>query len=124
MKKNLQLLISFVLSFAIIALTCVGLQETWVRLQAPDFRHQEVNRTVFLEPEAASLTPSFIDGPVASNVGELCVFKLSDPEIRADWVVIRQIDKETPTPFYIDTSGSALAFSSSIAAKYTIVASV
>ncbi len=69
-------------------------------------------------------TGSFISGPLAAEVGELCVFRLNDEKIRADWTVVRQIDKESPTTFYIDTAGSALTFSSNIAAKYTIVAAV
>jgi hypothetical protein len=52
------------------------------------------------------------------------VFQLSDLTIRADWTVVRQTDQELQAVFYIDTSGAALTFSSSLPAKYTIVAAI
>ena len=121
MKKIIQILITFVLCLAIVKLSCVGLRDSLNEYFVP-----ETSYVYAMEPESPvspNETLEFITGPVASDVGELCVFKLNS-ETRADWVVVRQIDKDSPPQFYIDTSGSALAFSSSIAAKYTIVASV
>lgn len=66
----------------------------------------------------------FISGPPAANTGDLCVFQISDPKIRADWTVVRHVDGEAPVPLYVDSSGSSLAFSSNIPARYTIVAAV
>ena len=66
----------------------------------------------------------YISGPLVAEVGELCIFHLNDQNIRADWTVIRQTENESPTAFYIDSSGSALTFSSSVPAKYTIVAAI
>jgi len=74
-------------------------------------------------PSADSLD-TFITSPPAAEVGELCVFRLSDTKLRADWVVIRQTEQESPPSFYIDSSGSALTFSSSIPAKYTVIAAI
>ncbi len=75
-------------------------------------------------PKPSVSEGEFITGPIVAETGELCVFKLNDPKTRADWTVVRQIDKEPPALFYIDTAGSALTFSSNIAAKYTIVAAI
>jgi len=70
------------------------------------------------------VSDTFITGPVVAEVGELCIFNLNDSSIRADWIVIRQTDQESPVSFYIDSSGSALTFSSNVPAKYTIVAAI
>ncbi|MCL2624287.1 MAG: hypothetical protein FWD31_11545 [Planctomycetaceae bacterium] len=67
---------------------------------------------------------SFITGPVAADIGELCVFRLNDVTKRADWCVVRQSDVGPPPICYIDSSGSSIAFASNISAKYTIVAAI
>ncbi|MGL6193671.1 MAG: hypothetical protein ACRC2T_02475 [Thermoguttaceae bacterium] len=66
----------------------------------------------------------YVSGPLIAEVGELCVFRLSDPKNRADWVVVRQSDSGPPATCYIDSSGASLAFSSNVPAKYTIIAAV
>ena len=60
----------------------------------------------------------FINGPVVAHVGELCVFRLNNPGVRADWAVV------PPAKCYVDSSGSSLAFASNVPAKYTIVAAI
>ncbi len=60
----------------------------------------------------------FISGPLVANIGELCVFRLNDPETRADWVIVPE------ATCYIDSSGSSLAFASNVPSKYTIIAAV
>ncbi|MCL2305694.1 MAG: hypothetical protein FWC43_10150 [Planctomycetaceae bacterium] len=60
----------------------------------------------------------FIAGPLAASVGELCVFRLSDPGTKADWIIV------PPATCYIDSSGSSLAFASNVPAKYTIIAAI
>ena len=61
---------------------------------------------------------NYITGPLAANVGELCVFRLSDSGTKADWIIV------PPATCYIDSSGSSLAFASNIPAKYTIIAAI
>jgi hypothetical protein len=74
----------------------------------------------FTAPPAiqAQDSATYISGPVAANVGELCVFRLSDSTMMADWVIV------PPADCYIDSSGSSLAFASNVPAQYTIVAAV
>ena len=66
----------------------------------------------------------FIEGPLAANIGELCVFKLNDSEATADWAVIRQSNNDVAINAYIDSSGSSVVFASNVDAKYTVVAAV
>jgi len=61
---------------------------------------------------------NYITGPLAANVGELCVFRLNDPGTKADWIIV------PPATCYIDSSGSSLAFASNVPAKYTIIAAI
>ncbi len=60
----------------------------------------------------------FISGPLVADTGQLCVFRLSDPQTRADWVIVPEATS------FIDSSGSSFAFSSNISARYTIIAAV
>ncbi|MCL2304496.1 MAG: hypothetical protein FWC43_04055 [Planctomycetaceae bacterium] len=130
-KKFLHKSVSVLLLVGIAYFGSIGVKETI------GFRHQTaVGRgdsrlqtaddriPVVCHLPTADFPAVFINGPVVSDVGELCVFRLSDSTIRADWTVIRQTDQELQAVFYIDTSGAALTFSSSLPAKYTIVAAV
>jgi len=100
----------------------------FLRYQLSDGRRQiDVScQTADVRNSAVCQLPStvYITGPLVADVGELCVFRLSDADIRADWTVIRQTELESQVLYYIDTSGSALTFSSSVPAKYTIVAAI
>jgi hypothetical protein len=59
-----------------------------------------------------------ISGDVTATLGELCVFTLNDSTTRADWMIVPE------TKFYIDSSGSSLAFASNVPARYTIIAAI
>ena len=67
------------------------------------------------EPAQAA---EFVTGPLAADVGQLCVFRLNDPDTRADWVIVPE------ATCYVDSSGSSLAFASNIPSKYSIIAAV
>ena len=66
----------------------------------------------------------YVAGPLAANVGELCVFKLNDPTKRADWIIVRQSAFGPPATCYIDSSGSSLAFASNVPSQYSIIAAI
>jgi hypothetical protein len=119
-KKYFQTILPGFLFMLIGYLWLSGVNEL-ARRQAVDFREQSANGR---GSEVCLLSETYITGPPAADVGELCVFHLNDPTIRADWTVIRQTDQEAPAVFYIDTSGAALTFSSNIPAKYTIIAAI
>ena len=135
MKRNFQTGVTLVVCAVLLMLT-----GAIVRQQIADSSWQQeggnaANSAVCRLPSAVfpAATPavcglpsvvSFITGPPVAEVGELCVFNLNDTSVRADWTVIRQTDQESPVSFYIDSSGSALTFSSNIPAKYTIVAAI
>jgi hypothetical protein len=80
---------------------------------------QENTEITAIEPEARCLkSEAFFTGPLVAHVGELCVFRLNNPNERADWVIV------PPAMCYVDSSGSSLAFASNVPAKYTIVAAI
>ncbi len=123
-KHNIKQAFGFLVFILIMTLAGIGAGTVFERFieTRPTLIITE-GETVFRSPVRRD-TGSFIAGPLAAEVGELCVFRLNEEKNRADWVVVRQIDNESPTLFYIDTAGSALTFSSNVAAKYTIVAAV
>ncbi|MDR2763128.1 MAG: hypothetical protein LBB88_11030 [Planctomycetaceae bacterium] len=61
---------------------------------------------------------NFISGQLTASLGELCVFKLNDSSIIADWQVV------PPASCYVDSSGSSLVFATNIPASYTIIAAI
>ena len=69
-------------------------------------------------PDKSKEVSESISGDVTANLGELCVFRLNDPTTRADWIIVPE------TKFYIDSSGSSLAFASNVPARYTIIAAI
>jgi hypothetical protein len=69
-------------------------------------------------PDDSSESSEYISGDLSANLGELCVFQLNDPDLRADWIIVPE------TKYYIDSSGSSLAFASNVPARYTIVAAI
>jgi hypothetical protein len=67
----------------------------------------------------SNLLPSaFITGPLTAAIGELCIFKLNDAAVKADWVIIPSATA------YIDSSGSSFAFASNVPARYTVIAAI
>lgn len=82
---------------------------------APEAPHRPSPGWSVKEPSQAA---EFISGPLAANVGELCVFRLSDPKTYADWCIVPD------ATCYIDSSGSSLAFASNNNATYTILAAI
>ncbi len=130
MKNKLQIFLTFFLLAILTWLAGIGASKTF-----DDYFGTKPSFDLFSKVESNTISetttpkPSvsegeFITGPIVAETGELCVFKLNDPKTRADWTVVRQIDKEPPAIFYIDTAGSALTFSSNVSAKYTIIAAV
>jgi hypothetical protein len=99
----------------------IGIRETVTNILYPPTFVSVVNTTEpfqsILETKTTE-SEEFITGPLAANVGELCVFKLNDPETRADWIIVPE------AKCYIDSSGSSLAFASNVPTKYTIIAAI
>lgn len=130
MKNKIQTLLTFFLILVFSVFSGIGITKTVDGIFGdqpeiePVFIVETVTFCETITPPAPVPDAEFITGPLAAEVGELCIFRLNDQNTRADWVVIRQIDKEPPATFYIDSAGSALTFSSNIAAKYTIVAAI
>ncbi len=125
MKQKLQFYATLLVIFMVTTLAGIGAGKLLDGFLTTDSRITFISEEKTAVPKPGPIdTSEFITGPLAADVGELCVFRLNDPKVRADWTVVRQIDKEPPALFYIDTAGSALTFSSNIAAKYTIVAAV
>ncbi len=118
MNKKLQHFASGVLGIAIMVFCGIGIQKTYE--WAVD-RFDPVSTTPSIQTvdlHGASDSAEFISGPLVADVGQLCVFTLDNPETRADWVIVPE------TSYYVDSSGSALAFASNVPAKYTIIAAV
>lgn len=131
MKKYLQCILTLVVFFLAAKFCSIGIRHTCENLLDPQPRIVRVTQnetpketTGGWQLKEPSDSAEFISGPLVADVGELCIFRLNDPKTQADWVVVRQIDKEPPATFYIDSTGSALSFSSNITAKYTIVAAI
>ena len=116
--KKLQTFLAFALIFTVAVFCGVGVKKTVDRF---------TNSTVVSVRETERVTvqaAEFIEGPLAANIGELCVFKLNDAETTADWAVIRQSNNDAAINAYIDSSGSSVVFASNVDAKYTVVAAV
>jgi hypothetical protein len=88
------------------------------RLQESGFRHQEKTGVTTSEAGSLKSEAEFITGPLVADAGKLCVFRLNDPNARADWVIVPEAE------CYVDSSGSSFAFASNISARYTIIAAV
>jgi hypothetical protein len=113
MNKNNPSVLSTVLFIFVILIAGFGLKEMIVKLTSPP-----VVVSIITETKQPHESAEFISGQLVANLGELCVFKLSDPNTRADWVIV------PPTTCYIDSSGSSIAFASNVPAKYTIIAAI
>jgi hypothetical protein len=129
----LQKLHTFIVAFtcgAILFFAASGVYDAVMRHipAAPPVVVAETPAPVWSKPPATPVrdfeTLTFITGPVAADIGELVVFRLSDPSKRADWCVIRQSDVGPSPTWYIDSSGSSIAFASNVSAQYTIVAAI
>ena len=122
MKKLLRNIFSLIV-FAIVVLFCmIGIQKTYEftanlpsRITVTTDKDLPDTGWQLKEP---SQSTKYIDGPLVAGIGELCVFRLSDKETKADWVIV------PPAKCYIDSSGSSLAFSSNTQDRYTIIAAV
>ncbi|MGL4594335.1 MAG: hypothetical protein ACRCUY_06360, partial [Thermoguttaceae bacterium] len=95
----------------------------WENHKLKPFRFQRESEEVRVEkPNWTLASPAksaeFIDGPLAANIGELCVFRLNDATTKADWAIIPQ------STFYVDSGKNSICFASNIAARYTIIAAI
>jgi len=111
-KKYLQPIFSCLLLVLIGYFGSVGIREL------TDSRRQSAEILPTASAVCHLASDNYITGPLAANVGELCVFRLSDSGTKADWIIV------PPATCYIDSSGSSLAFASNIPAKYTIIAAI
>jgi hypothetical protein len=123
MNKRFRFIFFVTLIFVISILCGIGLQNIVtknIRLSNTIFnsREETLLRNNNYKSCDSSKSDNFIYGQITASIGELCVFKLSDTSIRADWQVI------PPIPCYIDSSGSSLIFATNIPATYTIVAAI
>ena len=120
MKRHLQTIFSGVLLVLLVYFASVGLDSQYrhfvTKTEAVSVIEKSTNPGWQLK-EASELA-EFIAGPLAANVGELCVFRLNDSGTKADWIIV------PPATCYIDSSGSSLAFASNVSAKYTIIAAI
>ncbi len=123
MKKQLQNVLSFAAFVAVMVFCGIGVRHVYENTvnQPPRITVTTENDPAkdagwqLKEPSEAS---EFITGPLVADVGRLCVFKLNNPDTRADWVIVPE------ATCYVDSSGSSLAFASNIPSKYTIIAAV
>ena len=129
MKKFLQNTFIFAFFAAIMVFCGIGIQKVYEFAAKLPTRitlttEKELPRELPVELNAGwqlkvpSQSAEYIDGPLVADIGELCVFRLSNKDIKADWVIV------PPAMCYIDSSGSSLAFASNSPAKYTIIAAV
>lgn len=122
MKQYSKYILSFAV-FAVVMVFCgIGIQKTCERAIKPSAliavsteKVSQSNGWQLKEPTEAA---EFITGPLAADVGQLCVFRLNDPATRADWIIVPE------TTCYIDSSGSSLAFASNVPSKYSIIAAI
>ena len=123
MKKQLQNVLSFAAFVAVMVFCGIGVRHVYENTvnQPPRITVTTENDPAkdagwqLKEPSEAS---EFITGPLVADVGRLCVFKLNNPDTRADWVIVPE------ATCYVDSSGSSLAFASNIPSKYTIIAAI
>ena len=134
-SKNRQTVFSCVVLVLVACLCAIGVRETYrtisgsIHSPKPQVGHTATERSMPVRSMPTVMlrvqdSVTHIAGPVAADIGELCVFRLSDPLKRADWRVIRQSDIGPPPTCYIDSSGSSMAFASNTPAKYTIIAAI
>jgi hypothetical protein len=124
-NKKIQDLISMMLFIAMIIFSGIGIKSVVTELMyQPNFESvviqlenslPKTNKQPASEPSESG---EFISGQLTATLGELCVFQLNDPNTRADWVIVPE------TKYYIDSSGSSLAFASNVPAQYTIIAAI
>jgi hypothetical protein len=117
--KKLQTFLAFALIFTVAVFCGVGVKKTVDR-----FTNSTIAVSVRDTEKVTVQAAEYIEGPLAANIGELCVFKLNDAEATADWAVIRQSNNDAAINAYIDSSGSSVVFASNVDAKYTVVAAV
>ncbi|GHT16630.1 hypothetical protein FACS1894189_0770 [Planctomycetales bacterium] len=120
MNKQLSTFFSAVVLITATIFCGIGLHHTVTEYWNPPTlvsvaTEQPAISNIPLTPKASA---EFITGPLTANTGELCVFKLNDTTAKADWVIVPSATA------YIDSSGSSLAFSSNVPAKYTIIAAI
>ncbi|MDR2114797.1 MAG: hypothetical protein LBP87_00290 [Planctomycetaceae bacterium] len=125
MNKYIQDIVSTILFIILLVFSGIGIVETITKLTG----HSNIDLLVIQDEKPLPKTEhdisgtstessEFISGEVSANLGELCVFQLNDPTAQADWVIVPE------TKFYIDSSGSSLAFASNVPARYTIIAAI
>jgi hypothetical protein len=135
MKKEIPNFLAAVLCCVVLVFAASGMHDTAKRYFATPVAAPSATTTEAPTPVVpvksmptvmlrAQDSVTYITGPVVADIGELCVFQLSDKAKRADWCVIRQSDVGPPPTCYIDTSGSSIAFASNTPAKYTIIAAI
>ena len=124
MKNHLQNILSFAAFAAVMVFCGIGVRSTYENTVNPPTRitvtttEKEPSKDTGWQLKEPSESAEFISGPLAANVGELCVFRLNDPGTKADWIIV------PPATCYIDSSGSSLAFASNVPSKYSIVAAI
>ncbi len=123
MKKQLQNVLSFAAFVAVMVLCGIGIRSTYENATGPPSwitvtTESESPQDAGWQLKEPSQAVEFISGPLVADVGQLCVFRLNDPDTRADWVIVPE------ATCYVDSSGSSLAFASNVPAKYTIIAAV
>ena len=125
MKKFLQNILTFAFFATIVVLCGIGIQKTYefaahlpTRITVTTEKELPVELNAGWQLKEPSQSAEYIEGPLVADIGELCVFRLSDKAIKADWVIV------PPAMCYVDSSGSSLAFASNAPAKYTIIAAV
>ncbi|MGL6193242.1 MAG: hypothetical protein ACRC2T_00300 [Thermoguttaceae bacterium] len=99
------------------------LLKEWEPSQLKPFRFQRETAIVQVSKPSWKLaspaaSAEYIDGPIAANIGELCIFRLNDTATKADWSIIPQ------SPFYVDTGKNSICFASNTPARYTIIAAI
>jgi hypothetical protein len=125
MNKYIQNSVSTLLFILMMLFSGIGMMETVKHFTAQPtidlmtiYGNNSLPQTNETIPEPSTAASESISGDVSANLGELCVFRLTDPTTRADWMIVPE------TKFYIDSSGSSLAFASNVPARYTIIAAV
>lgn len=125
MNKHIHNIVSTVLLIFMILFSGIGIVETINKFSGQSTFDLLVIQDENIVPKANHYVPEkpeelseFISGDLTANLGELCVFKLNDSTARADWVIVPE------TKYYIDSSGSSLAFASNVPARYTIIAAI
>ena len=124
MKKQLQNILSFAVFATVMVFCGIGVRSTYENAVNPPTRitvtatENKPSKDTGWQLKEPRESAEFISGPLAADVGQLCVFKLNDPNARADWVIV------PPATCYIDSSGSSLAFASNVPSKYSIIAAI